>query len=88
MSCLRCGDCCRYVTILVPRGAGDQWWLTLHVGVEITAREDGDLVKVPAVCSALQADNTCGIYADRPATCRRYQCERSILDDIALLEAT
>jgi hypothetical protein len=82
MACLKCGDSCRYITLLIPTGTGDQCWLLLHEGVEIIPREDGDLVKVSAVCKELQADNTCAIYADRPDTCRRYRCAKNILDDI------
>jgi len=81
MSCQMCGDCCRYVTTLIPKGAGGRRWLLLHEGVEIIEREDGDLVKVPSVCKELQTDNTCGIYADRPDTCRRFMCVKAIMLD-------
>ena len=85
MSCQHCGDCCLYATLLIPKGTGDQQWLELHSITIIEERPDGDLIKIPIRCKALAEDNRCLVYENRPTTCRKYHCAKSILDDFDTL---
>jgi len=74
--CMMCGDCCRYLSYIIPVDEPGQDWIRLH-GATIEVWGDGLLVKVPAVCDAL-VDNRCMIYETRPEVCRRYRCNKSI----------
>ncbi len=69
--------CCRYVAVPLdrPRTARDyddvRWYL-MHQNVTVFV-EDGDwYIQFQTRCKNLQADNRCGIYAERPAICRDY----------------
>ncbi|QSQ11930.1 YkgJ family cysteine cluster protein [Myxococcus landrumensis] len=71
--CLRCGMCCDGTLFthvsLQPEEASA---LRRH-GVPLLQREEGPPV-LAQHCSALEG-RTCTVYADRPASCRRYHCQ-------------
>ncbi|NMO18878.1 YkgJ family cysteine cluster protein [Pyxidicoccus fallax] len=71
--CLRCGMCCdgtlfTHVSLQPPEVTALE-----ARGLPLTRRADGS----PALaqhCAALDG-RTCTVYADRPASCRRYHCQ-------------
>lgn len=76
--CDKCtGLCCRYITIEIDkprskRQKDDVRWYLLHEGVTLIVEKSRWHVKFPTKCRELQDDNSCGIYHDRPETCREY----------------
>lgn len=85
-SCNQCGKCCSHIYLVY----GQQTINSLEMFEDIKANnpeyqsfkpilsqssEDGILFQ----CIHLQADNTCGIYQDRPNFCRQYPSEHSLL---------
>lgn len=76
--CERCvALCCRYVTVEIDkprtkRQKDDVRWYLLHEGVTVIIEKSRWHVKFPSKCVALQEDNSCGIYDNRPMTCRDY----------------
>ncbi len=74
--CVACGLCCDGTLFdNVRLGAGDdaQKLKTLGLPVAVTrGREPAALFRQP--CSALCADRTCRVYADRPGQCRAFEC--------------
>lgn len=80
MSCQRCGKCCTYVVLIFKNHRqGDDFgnWLGHH-GWEIGQQEDGMTLTIQQPCLQLQHDQnglaSCGIYQDRPQTCKEYLC--------------
>ena len=79
--CERCGDCCRFVTVIVPEITPEMAdYFTTH-GFTI----DGDRVKIPSECQHLRRDIEpttrraskffyCNIYYNRPEICRQGEC--------------
>lgn len=85
-SCNQCGKCCSNIYLVY----GQQTINSLEMFEDVRAKNpeyhyfkplpaqtdpDGLLFQ----CIHLQADNTCGIYDDRPTFCRKYPSEHSIL---------
>ncbi|MFO0599659.1 MAG: YkgJ family cysteine cluster protein [Myxococcaceae bacterium] len=65
--CLRCGLCCDGTIFREAPLTDDE---RSRLGDRIEPSPNG--ARLP--CRALQADRCCSIYAERPATCRRYSC--------------
>ena len=67
--CLSCGLCCDgtmfEVAAITPEEAAR---------LEGKVRISVDRTKLLQGCSALQPDCKCGVYAERPETCRRFKC--------------
>lgn len=80
LSCLKCGDCCKSATLIIDKNTKNLEWLEYH-GMTITPNGNELRVKVPIQCGKL-VDNKCSIYDSRPDTCRRYMCEKNMLDNI------
>ncbi|MFP2931120.1 YkgJ family cysteine cluster protein, partial [Pyxidicoccus sp. 3LG] len=71
--CLRCGMCCDGTLFTHVSLQPAEVAVAQQRGLPITARADGS----PALaqhCVALDG-RTCTVYADRPASCRRYHCQ-------------
>ena len=78
IDCLKCARCCKGYS---PRFKGpDIKRISRVKGMKETAfiekylqyDDEGDYVAVSTPCPFLEADNTCGIYEDRPSDCRRF----------------
>ena len=80
MSCLKCGDCCQTATLVISKDTKNLEWIEYH-GMTITPNGEQLRVTVPIKCDKL-VDGKCSIYENRPDTCRRYVCEKNLLDDI------
>jgi len=79
--CERClAICCKYITVEIDkprtkRAFDDIRWYLLHEGVTLLIDKDRWMVKFPTTCTALNEDNVCTIYENRPATCREYKTD-------------
>jgi len=78
IDCLECAACCKNYSprFKQPDIKRIAKVLKLKEG-ELVSRylkldEDNDYVLTSSPCPFLAADNTCGIYEDRPSDCRRY----------------
>lgn len=78
MSCLMCGQCCMTATLVIDKHTKNLDWLRYH-GMTVTPNGDELRVTVPIKCDKL-VDNKCSIYDTRPDTCRRYICEKNMLN--------
>ena len=77
-TCKECGGkCCRYFCFQIDEPDSfaefdDLRWYLLHEDISIHV-EDGDwYISIANRCKALDADERCGVYEDRPLICRRY----------------
>ena len=76
--CDQCsGLCCRYFALPIDnptdrRDYDNIRWYLLHQNVVIFIESKQWYIGILNRCRALQADNRCGIYLDRPAICRSY----------------
>jgi hypothetical protein len=71
--CLRCGMCCDGTLFTHVSLQPAEVPALQQRGLSLTQRADGS----PALaqhCAALDG-RTCTVYADRPASCRRYHCQ-------------
>ncbi|WP_163993483.1 YkgJ family cysteine cluster protein [Pyxidicoccus caerfyrddinensis] len=71
--CLRCGMCCDGTLFTHVSLQPAEVTALQQRGLSLTQRADGS----PALaqhCAALEG-RTCTVYADRPASCRRYHCQ-------------
>lgn len=78
IDCLQCAACCKNYS---PRfKTPDIKRISRHLGMKesvfiekyLVLDEEGDFVVNARPCPFLQADNTCGIYDQRPSDCRRF----------------
>ncbi len=83
--------CCRYFAL--PIDTPDCWddfehlrWYMLHGKVSLFVEDDTWYLMVHADCQALQPDNMCGIYEERPGICRAYTTDECEYDDDACYE--
>ena len=67
--CLDCGLCCDGTMFEVAEIAPEE-----AARLEGKVRLSADRTKLLQGCSALQPDCKCGVYTERPQTCRRYKC--------------
>ncbi len=85
--CATCGKCCRVMILdrlpIDRRFASERAfleWIDLHGASSAVKRDAGRrslTVTIPRPCSKLVEEDgrsRCGIYADRPLTCRDYNC--------------
>lgn len=74
--CLACGLCCDGTLFdLVKLERGDDSGKLKALGLPIThSRGREPVARFPQPCSALCADRTCRLYADRPWQCRTFEC--------------
>ena len=84
MSCLKCGECCRFATLIISKDTKNLDWIRYH-GMTITPNDSELRVTVPISCDKL-VDNKCSIYDTRPDTCRNYRCEKNMLNDFPELK--
>src|SRR5262245_56300679 len=83
--CARCGKCCMSAAFwLGPVGGPESWdhirWIQLH-GLKVDIAPVGEQlyygVEFPTPCRELRRVGNqfiCGIYENRPAMCRTYDC--------------
>ncbi|WP_342377679.1 YkgJ family cysteine cluster protein [Myxococcus stipitatus] len=71
--CLRCGMCCDGTLFTHVSLQPDEASALRRHGVPLLQREEGPPV-LAQHCAALDG-RTCTVYADRPASCRRYHCQ-------------
>jgi len=78
--CTRCGKCCRDYCVAMSRDEETARFLSYH---GLTLRERGDrLMEIygTSKCINLRTSkehgSSCSIYADRPAICRYFQCDK------------
>ena len=77
--CKKCGTCCLYTEVKMKNNAFDKQWRDF---LKVT-RPDNFIftngnknLKIVVPCIHLnRATNKCGIYDNRPKTCREYQCQ-------------
>ena len=85
-SCNQCGKCCTQIYLVY----GQQTINSIEMFEEIKAENpeygsfkpllrESDEEGLQFQCVLLQADNTCGAYAERPDFCRKYPSEQSLL---------
>ena len=74
--CLACGLCCDGTLFDgVQLEAGDDAKKLKALGLPVTiSRAKVPIARFPQPCSALCADRTCRVYADRPSQCRVFEC--------------
>jgi Fe-S-cluster containining protein len=71
--CLVCGLCCDGALFKdVELRSGDEAARLSQLGMSLEVRRGQTRLTQP--CAALGADCRCGIYADRPAHCREFEC--------------
>ena len=71
--CLACGLCCDGALFKdVELRPGDDAVRLRELGLPLEMRRGQ--ARFPQPCAALGADCRCGIYADRPARCREFEC--------------
>ena len=84
-SCNQCGKCCTNIYLIHGEQTIDNMALyeelkasnpEYNYFVPLLEEEEGGL---SFSCKHLQADNTCGIYEQRPDFCRRYPSELGLL---------
>jgi Fe-S-cluster containining protein len=80
--------CCRYFCFQIDEPDDyeefeDVRWYLYHEGVSVHIDEDGDwFIQIASPCNALDEDNRCGVYDDRPLICRGYSTDNcELLDD-------
>jgi len=66
MGCKQCGECCKWMAVStsLPK-ALDLQWITLRGGFV-----KNGVVFLPCRCTALDKDNKCKVYDQRPHICR------------------
>ena len=74
--CLTCGLCCDGALFgHVRLGPDDDAKKLKALGLPVSvSRTQPPVARFPQPCSALCADRTCRVYADRPAQCRSFEC--------------
>ena len=74
--CLACGLCCDGTLFDgVQLGPGDDAKKLKALGLPVAvSRAKVPVARFPQPCSALCADRTCRVYADRPSQCRVFEC--------------
>jgi hypothetical protein len=76
--CLACGLCCNGVLFKdVELQPGDDAGRLALLGLPVRNPQSAirnPHSKFPQPCAALCEDNSCRIYADRPARCRQFEC--------------
>jgi hypothetical protein len=75
--CQACGLCCDGTLFdLVKLEPGDDAAKLKALGLPVSiSRGKTPVARFPQPCSALCADRTCRIYADRPWQCRTFECQ-------------
>ena len=82
-TCQGCvAHCCRYITVEIDKPEAkwqyDQiYWMLLHENVSVYQELDGGgwFVEFTTRCKALNEQNLCSIYEERPQLCRDYSNE-------------
>lgn len=70
IGCKKCGECCKYVAIVADTmDINARRWCLYH-GHIIREREDKYIIFIPNKCDALNDNNECSIYEDRPSMCK------------------
>ncbi len=74
--CLACGLCCDGTLFdNVHLGPGDDAEKVKALGLPVmVSRAQTSIVFFRQPCTALCADRTCRVYADRPVQCRSFEC--------------
>lgn len=78
LNCRACSaQCCRYFALQIdtptePEDFDNIRWYLAHQDVAVFVEGDDWYLQVNRVCRYLQADDTCGIYEQRPRICRDY----------------
>ncbi len=72
--------CCRYFAFQIEKPATrrdfeDLRWYLLHEDVLLFVEEGDWYIQINRKCSALTADNRCGVYENRPSICREYKTD-------------
>lgn len=75
--CVACGLCCDGTLFdLVKLERGDDAARLKALGLPVSlSRGKSPVARFPQPCSALCADRTCRIYAERPWQCRTFECK-------------
>lgn len=75
--CRACGLCCDGTLFdLVKLEPGDDAGKLKALGLPVTlSRGRTPVARFPQPCSALCADRTCRVYAERPWQCRTFECQ-------------
>ena len=87
LKCFRCGGaCCKYITasISAPRSMLDfdnLIWQLHHEKVHVLKDADGWSLLINNRCNNLAVDGKCGIYLQRPITCREHSADQCEYDD-------
>lgn len=74
--CLACGLCCDGTLFgHVRLGSDDDAKKLKALGLPVSvSRSQPPVARFPQPCTALCADRTCRLYADRPSQCRTFEC--------------
>ena len=85
--CQRCGgSCCKYITVSVPAPRSmldfdNLIWQLHHKKVNVLKDADGWSLLINNRCKNLGSDGKCGIYTQRPITCREHSADHCEYDD-------
>ncbi len=79
--CDECGAlCCQYFCFEIDEPDcfeefDDIRWYLLHEGITVHIDEGDWYISIENKCKALDLDNRCTVYEDRPIICRRYSAD-------------
>jgi len=82
--CEQCGGCCRHIAVQIDEPEdeddyADIMWYLLHDNVNVFIDEEDDwYIEFLTRCSALNDDNSCGVYETRPPICRKYDPDECV----------
>ena len=70
--------CCKYLALPLdtptrPRDFDDLRWYLMHEHISVFIEDGAWYIQFATRCRNLQADNRCGVYANRPQICREYK---------------
>lgn len=83
MKCKKCGGCCKHVAIEIDKPKtkedhNDILWYLLHENVKVFIEEKEWFIEFKAKCKALDEENNCKFYEERPKICRAYDSEECV----------
>jgi len=75
MKCKRCGECCRYINVEIPKDYNIDLLFLAARKIKIIRTKSGLILSIPSICPHLTENNLCRIYDNRPQACRRFPLE-------------
>lgn len=75
--CKKCGECCKYIAIILSPLIDDLLWAEAH---DIIIKKDKKNIVgfIPIRCKYLNDRNLCDIYENRPLPCKIFPKEEQL----------